>query len=58
MSGGRRPNAGRKPFAGQPRVHVLRFRLSEAELAEVSATVPVGELSDLCRDLLLAHVRR
>jgi hypothetical protein len=58
MRGGSRPNAGAKPQAGTPRSHTLRFRVSEAEMAEVSAVVPDGELSDLCRDLLLAYVRR
>jgi hypothetical protein len=37
---------------------VLRFRVAESELAEISAAVQEGELSDLCRELLLAHVRR
>jgi hypothetical protein len=55
--GGPRPGSGRKPAAGQPRVHRVEFRLAEHELAEVSAAVPEGTLSDLCRTLLLGHVR-
>lgn len=55
--GGSRPNAGAKSQAGTPREHTLRFRVAESELAEISAVVPDGALSDLVRTLLLAHVR-
>jgi len=55
--GGARQNSGYEPHAGTPRERTLRFRVSEAEGAEIDAAVPDGELSDLCRTLLLAHIR-
>lgn len=56
--GGSRPGAGRKSGAGQPRTHRMEFRLAEHEFAEVQASVPDGQMSDLVRTLLLEHVRR
>lgn len=50
---------GRTPDAGEPRIELLRFRVSESESAEIHAALNERnrKLSDVARELLLAWAR-